>query len=179
MWLRSAVATVQAPPGGKKAVSVSLKRAFHAGGAGAAFAVADGALAAFCFPLGADAQAPRDRMAPECFTFTLTQGDGSRVQGFCRRFLPPPPPPPRAATPGGGSQAVAQARPRFPAVLVLMTEACWSGLFFRVRMRMRMRMRCACACECACARMSKAAALEQRLASQRRSMGFSALPALR
>lgn len=50
--------------------------------------------------------------------FTLTQGDGTRVQGFCRRFLPPPP---RA----GG-------RLRYPQVLCLVCEAPWAALFFKV-----------------------------------------------
>lgn len=52
------------------------------------------------------------------YTFTLTQGDGSRLQGFCRRFLPP--------APRVGS------RLRYPQVLCLVCQAAWSALFFKV-----------------------------------------------
>jgi hypothetical protein len=52
------------------------------------------------------------------YTFTLTQGDGARVQGFCRRFLPP--------APRVGSKL------RYPQVLCLVCEASWSTLFFKV-----------------------------------------------
>lgn len=52
------------------------------------------------------------------YTFTLTQGDGSRVQGFCRRFLPP--------APRVGS------RLRYPQVLCLQCEASWGAFFFKV-----------------------------------------------
>lgn len=58
--------------------------------------------------------------APFClqeYTFTLTQGDGARVQGFCRRFLPP--------APRLGSKL------RYPQVLCLVCEASWSTLFFK------------------------------------------------
>jgi hypothetical protein len=58
--------------------------------------------------------------APVClqeYTFTLTQGDGARVQGFCRRFLPP--------APRLGSKL------RYPQVLCLVCEASWSTLFFK------------------------------------------------
>lgn len=49
--------------------------------------------------------------------FTLTQGDGSRLQGFCRRFLPP--------APRVGSKL------RYPQVLCLVCEAAWSAFFFK------------------------------------------------
>jgi hypothetical protein len=56
---------------------------------------------------------------PQEYTFALTQGDGSRVQGFCRRFLPP--------APRVGS------RLRYPQVLVLVCRSSWAGVFFKVR----------------------------------------------
>lgn len=51
------------------------------------------------------------------FMFTLTQGDGSRLQGFCRRFLPP--------APRVGSKL------RYPQVLCLICEAAWAAFFFK------------------------------------------------
>jgi hypothetical protein len=57
---------------------------------------------------------------PQDFSFTLTQGDGSRLHGFCRRFLPP--------APRLGS------RLRYPQVLCLMCEVSWAALFFKVRL---------------------------------------------
>lgn len=51
------------------------------------------------------------------YTFTLTQGDGTRVQGFCRRFLPP--------APRVGSKL------RYPQVLCLVCEASWPMVFFK------------------------------------------------
>jgi len=59
-----------------------------------------------------------ERRTTQEFTFTLTQGDGTRVQGFCRRFLPP--------APRVGS------RLRYPQVLCLVCEASWAALFFKV-----------------------------------------------
>lgn len=53
--------------------------------------------------------------------FTLTQGDGSRLQGFCRRFLPP--------APRVGSKL------RYPQVLCLVCEAAWAAFFFKVCMQ--------------------------------------------
>jgi hypothetical protein len=230
LWFKFAVVGVRPAPAGapaKRVAAVALKRAFNAGGtaasggggggggaSGGAFDVGDGPLAAFCLPLGPDAQTPKDRMAPEVggqpgrgcrrrsrsahawrpapsshaarrahgqrltaarlrsptrptapaaapptpllhpqeFTFTLTQGDGARVQGFCRRFLPPPPPPlPRgpddarraggaggagaagAAGAAGGIGGPSRAGLRYPQVAVLVCEASWPALFFKVR----------------------------------------------
>lgn len=54
------------------------------------------------------------------YTFTLTQGDGTRVMGFCRRFLPP------AARVG--------TKLRYPHVLCIVCEAPWSTVFYKVCM---------------------------------------------
>ncbi|KAF6256297.1 AEX-3 domain-containing protein [Scenedesmus sp. NREL 46B-D3] len=85
MWFKLVVVGIRA--GQKPAAEVfcnysSCERPFH---------VNDEALAALCLPLGPESQTLKDRMAHEEYTFTLTQGDGTRVQGFCRRFLPPAP----------------------------------------------------------------------------------------
>jgi hypothetical protein len=69
-------------------------------------------------PTAASAQTPPWSCLQE-YTFTLTQADGARVQGFCRRFLPP--------APRVGSKL------RYPQVLCLVCEASWSTLFFKVR----------------------------------------------
>jgi hypothetical protein len=70
----SAPPMVLGPLPAKKMSAVFLKRTFNAAatsrgpgadGAGGAFDVADAPLAAFCLPLGPDAQTPKDRMAPE------------------------------------------------------------------------------------------------------------------
>jgi hypothetical protein len=78
MWFNVAVVAVTVSPQQKKAAHVFLKRPFNqrregaaddgpAGSAAAAddFTVSDASLAAFCFPLGAESQTPKDRMAPE------------------------------------------------------------------------------------------------------------------
>eukprot|EP00879_Flechtneria_rotunda_P019821 GHRR01020835.1.p1 GENE.GHRR01020835.1~~GHRR01020835.1.p1 ORF type:complete len:115 (-),score=16.25 GHRR01020835.1:4-348(-) len=61
------------------------------------------------------------------YMFTLTQGDGTRGQGFCRRFLPP--------APRVGSKL------RYPQVLCLVCEIPWSSLFFKVCWEL-----CSCVC---------------------------------
>jgi hypothetical protein len=79
MWFDFAVAGVR--PGVKKAAHVYLKRSFGGGGGarGASpLEAADSSLAAFCFPLGADQQTPRDRMAPEV---RLGRGRGPARRG--------------------------------------------------------------------------------------------------
>jgi hypothetical protein len=60
MWFKFAVVAVKLS-GPKKAAHVFLKRSYNGG----AFEVGDAPLAAFCLPLGADSQTPKDRMAPE------------------------------------------------------------------------------------------------------------------
>ncbi|KAF8073214.1 DENND2B [Scenedesmus sp. PABB004] len=88
----------------------------HDSGA-AAPELSEASLLAFCLPLGLDQQHRTERMSPEEFTFALTQGDGSRLHGFCRRFLPPAPP-------AGGA--------RYAQVLCLVAEAPWAQLYFKV-----------------------------------------------
>jgi hypothetical protein len=77
----------------------------------------------FCFPEfvaapGASALdslaaiVPTERMKPEQYTFCLTEGDGSRTIGFCRRSLPP----------GAG--------PRYPVVTCILTLYPWFSYFF-------------------------------------------------
>ena len=60
MWFRFAVVAVKVA-GPKKAAHVFLKRSYNGG----AFEVSDASLGAFCLPLGADSQTPKDRMAQE------------------------------------------------------------------------------------------------------------------
>ncbi|KAK9915164.1 hypothetical protein WJX75_005465 [Coccomyxa subellipsoidea] len=56
-------------------------------------------------------------MAPEEYSFTLTGGDGSRLHGFCRSFLPP-----RARLNSL----------RYPQVLCIITEHLWLTFYFKV-----------------------------------------------
>lgn len=53
------------------------------------------------------------------YTFTLTFGEGRRLQGFCRQFLPP--------APRVGPKA------RLPLVLLLVAEFPWFNMYFKVR----------------------------------------------
>jgi hypothetical protein len=75
-------------------------------------------LKAFCFPFGPEGVKPRTVFASEEYTFTLTDGDGSRYQGFCRKVLP--------AAPAQGS------RLRYPQVLCMLSEMPWCTFFFKV-----------------------------------------------
>lgn len=60
MWLKTAVVGIK--PGPKaKGIEVFL----HYSANQCPFTITDQSLAAFCFPLGADSQTPKDRMAPE------------------------------------------------------------------------------------------------------------------
>lgn len=77
-------------------------------------------ISSFCYPLGPDAQVPKEYMAPEEYSFTLTQGDGSRAQGFCRKFLPPV------------NRARNGSKLRYPLVLCVVCEASWYAFFFKV-----------------------------------------------
>lgn len=72
-------------------------------------------LAAFCYPLDPAGMQPQWTMESESYTFTLTQGDGGRLHGFCRRFLPAP-------APGGPKQ-------RYPQALCLIYNHHWSEFF--------------------------------------------------
>jgi hypothetical protein len=67
---------------------------------------------------------PLQHVSPVCimqeYTFTLTQGDGSRLPGFCRRFLPP------QDVPGPAGKL------RYSQVICLITEAPWCAFFFKV-----------------------------------------------
>lgn len=143
------------PPKTKKAAHVFLRRAAGAsssgdGAAGAAAqppaaaaalpAVSDATLATFCLPLGADAARPKAIMAPDEFSFTLTLGDGSRLHGFCRRFLPPAAPPALrerasasapAALRQGQQQQEESGGARFPVVLCVLCRSQWRALLFR------------------------------------------------
>lgn len=60
-----------------------------------------------------------DRSPPQDYTFTLTQGDGTRMHGFCRRFLPAP-------EPGGPKQ-------RLPQAMCMIWPSYWTAFFFKVR----------------------------------------------
>ena len=73
----------------------------------------------FCFPEfikgSLTSVTPTERMKAEQYTFSLTEGDGSRVTGVCRRFLPP----------GEGL--------RYPVVACVLTaNHDWVALFFDV-----------------------------------------------
>lgn len=92
----------------------------------------------FCFPAGVDGITPKEYAASEVRTctnlghssttiylfhlqsyiFTLTAGDGSRLHGFCRRFLPP-----RTPT----------AALRLPVVACLITPTMWVDFMHKVR----------------------------------------------
>ncbi|BDA43641.1 probable DENN domain-containing protein 1C at N-terminal half [Coccomyxa sp. Obi] len=56
-------------------------------------------------------------MAPEEYSFSLTGGDGSRLHGFCRSFLPP--------------RAKLNSL-RYPQVLCIITEHLWLTFYFKV-----------------------------------------------
>lgn len=84
--------------------------------------------------------------------FTLTEGCGKRLQGFCRRFLAPPTAASARTRAGGaapimagaGSSGAATAsgaaqQLRYPTVLCLITEAAWPGLFSKVRATLHRR----------------------------------------
>lgn len=66
----------------------------------------------FCYPN--TAQQPRKTMRPEMFTFVLTDPQGGRRIGFCRRALPT----------GSG--------PRYPEVLCIVSRFPWFSLFAKV-----------------------------------------------
>jgi hypothetical protein len=72
----------------------------------------------FCFPEftpgSLSSIVPTERMKPEQYTFSLTEGDGSRTVGFCRRFLPQ-----------GGSGG-----PRYPVVMCILSKQPWFFFFF-------------------------------------------------
>jgi|AntAceMinimDraft_1070359.scaffolds.fasta_scaffold03491_4 hypothetical protein len=55
-----------------------------------------------------------ERVRPEQYTFSLTEGDGTRTVGFCRRFLPP--------SDGG--------RARYPVVMCVLSKHAWFSFFF-------------------------------------------------
>eukprot|EP00775_Hariotina_reticulata_P011069 gene11069-11225_t len=114
MWLKFVVCGVKLNPKGSKAAHVFLNFDVN----DCKYSISSQSLAAFCLPLGAEAQTPKERMSHEEYTFTLTQGDGNRVQGFCRRFLPP--------APRVGSKL------RFAQVLCLVCEVAWSAFLFKV-----------------------------------------------
>jgi hypothetical protein len=68
MWLKTAVVGIK--PGPKaKGIEVFL----HYSANQCPFTITDQSLAAFCFPLGADSQTPKDRMAPEVRMAPYTQ----------------------------------------------------------------------------------------------------------
>lgn len=70
----------------------------------------------FCFPEftpGSLASiVPTERLKAEQYTFSLTEGDGNRTIGFCRRVLPR----------GGG--------PRYPVVMCILSVHPWFSFFF-------------------------------------------------
>jgi len=82
------------------------------------FQVADKSLTNFCFPLGPENVHPKEYLASEEFTFTLTNHDGRRFPAFCRKFLPPPP--------RVGPKA------RYPQVMCLISEYPWCTFYFKV-----------------------------------------------
>ena len=88
----------------------------------------------FCFPAGIDVIKPKEYAASEvcvrwtCFLlhtthsqsyiFTLTVGDGSRLHGFCRRFLPP--------------RSTSTTLLRLPVVACLITPTMWVDFMHKV-----------------------------------------------
>ena len=85
----------------------------------------------FCFPefVAGDCTSilPAERLRPEQFAFGLTEGDGTRTLGFCRRFLPP----------GVG--------PRYPLVACILTKHAWDDVFFEILARVDDRVAAAAA----------------------------------
>ena len=85
----------------------------------------------FCFPefVAGDCTSilPSERLRPEQFAFGLTEGDGTRTLGFCRRFLPP----------GVG--------PRYPLVACILTKHAWDDVFFEILARVDDRVAAAAA----------------------------------
>lgn len=75
MWFRFAVVAVRLT-GPKKAAHVFLKCGYNGGD----FQVSDASLGAFCLPLGAESQTPKDRMAQEVRAPSLIH-DPSRAAG--------------------------------------------------------------------------------------------------
>lgn len=71
----------------------------------------------FCFPEFTPGSltsiVPTERMKPEQYTFSLTEGDGSRTVGFCRRILPK----------GVGG-------PMYPIVMCVLSVHPWFSFFF-------------------------------------------------
>ncbi|EEH57232.1 uncharacterized protein MICPUCDRAFT_39693 [Micromonas pusilla CCMP1545] len=62
---------------------------------------------------------PRSTMRAEAYTFSLTESDGARTHGFCRRFLPP-------ARRGDGDGVAA----RYPVVACVLSRHPWFDFFF-------------------------------------------------
>ncbi|KAK9829376.1 hypothetical protein WJX72_005465 [[Myrmecia] bisecta] len=83
----------------------------------------DASLGGFCFPLGVNQVKPKEYMAPEEFSFTLTGGDGSRLHGFCRSFLPPRP---KFKDPRTNTNL------RYPQVVCVISAFPWFALYQKV-----------------------------------------------
>ncbi|DBA87177.1 TPA: hypothetical protein ACH3X2_005181 [Trebouxia sp. C0005] len=81
------------------------------------------ALGAFCFPLGPDNFKPKEYEEEEEYSFTLTAGDGSRLHGFCRSFLPPWPA--AAVEPTNSSL-------RYPQVLCVISQHPWFSFYYKI-----------------------------------------------
>ena len=101
------------------------------GGRGRAFRRGRARPSILCFPefVAGDCTSilPSERLRPEQFAFGLTEGDGTRTLGFCRRFLPP----------GVG--------PRYPLVACILTKHAWDDLFFEILARVDDRVAAAAA----------------------------------
>lgn len=72
-----------------------------------------------CSPVPTVCCVPSCAVCSQEYTFTLTHGDGSRFQGFCRLVLPP--------APRLGSKL------RYPWVLCMVSKYPWSSFYFTVR----------------------------------------------
>lgn len=69
---------------------------------------------------------PRPTKQVHCFT--LTDGDGSRLHGFCRQFLPPG----ESQGRGGGGSGGGGPRGRYPQVLCVVSRHAWLPLMYKV-----------------------------------------------
>ena len=79
------------------------------------FAIPEYPSEAVCAPVKDDATSD-----PQTYTFSLTEGDGSRTTGFCRRIVPP-------RVDGDGETG--RTTPRYPLVACILSKNAWFSFF--------------------------------------------------